>query len=128
MKPAHPTLETVAATLNAWRQQRRSVNEPVPLSLRQQVVALYPTYRKAQIFQTLKINHSTFKQWQQGTEDEVPHFVSLPPVSADSPGESTGLQVVWRLPQQGELHIRGLSVVELRTLIATFTAPQGDTI
>lgn len=113
-----PTLESVAAAFKTWRNNPQLGRKQVPLSLRQQAIALLANYPISQVINTLGLSHSALKRWQQSTPevDEAPEanqFIPLPE-SPETPsllcvtvciGDDTQLVV------EGELTSHQLSAV-----------------
>lgn len=112
-----PTLEAVASTFKAWRENRTHGRKQIPDELRQQAVALLNDYPVSLVIKTLGLSHSALKRWQQPPDEATPvdnPFVALP----DSMKVWPSLCVTLCLANDNQMVIQGeLSSDQLGALV-----------
>ena len=74
-------LSSTIAAFEQWRRDKPKKSSPIPLSLRQQALALLPHYSSSKITLSLHISGHQFKQWAlaNNASNEQEAFVELPP-------------------------------------------------
>ena len=74
-------LSNTIAAFEQWRSDKPKKRSPIPLSLRQQALALAPHYSRSKITLSLRISGRQFNQWALALTplNEPENFVELPP-------------------------------------------------
>jgi hypothetical protein len=72
-------LSSTIASFEQWRNDKPNKCSPVPLTLRQQALALLPDYSRSKIALSLRISGRQLKQWSAPhAPNEREGFVELP--------------------------------------------------
>lgn len=122
-----PTLESVQAELQQWRQRRPYLRSPIPSVLRQKALSLRDRHPAPAICKALGITEHMLLAWQDTAMPAVPvspaplEFVALPAGEEEAPGhEAATLQLSLTQPGGEQWCLRGNpSPEQLRVLVST---------